>query len=75
MKTEDQGYCGTEVQGKFSKIRFFLKQKTREEIKIVGTGWLFLILQSWGASKGVRCMKSEDQGYCGPGVQGNFSKI
>ena len=51
-----------------------MNQKNRDESRISGTGWVFLSKQLWGAGgQGVRCVKKY-QGYCGPGVQGIFSK-
>ena len=45
---------------------FFLKQKTRDKSRRLGTGWVFLSEQSWGAGdKGVICVKAEYQGLGG----------
>ena len=60
----------------FENLILFLKLNTRDKSRILGTGWVFLSERSWGAGdQGVRCVKTEDQGYCVPGVQGNFPKI
>ena len=50
----------------FENLILFLRQKTRDEIIISGTGWVFLSKQLWGASnQGVKCVKSEYQGLGG----------
>ena len=42
------------------------QQKTREEIRRPGTGWVGESEKSWGASnQGVRCLTEEDQGMGG----------
>ena len=42
----------------FKNMVLFLNQKTRDESRISGTGWMFLIEQFWGAGdQGVRCAK------------------
>ena len=50
----------------FGNLILFLKQNTRDEIRRLGTGWVFLSKQSWGAGdKGVKCVKAEYQGLGG----------
>ena len=59
-----------------SKICFFLKQNTRDKSRRSGNWWLVLSEILWGrGDQVVRCVKTEDQRYCGQGVQGSVSKI